>query len=494
MAIVRRLTGSVVILVGRPQPTGRTALDKTRAPGNSRPAEIVAALHPDNNRLAAIARELPTDNNPAAPIVGALPPDNNRLARIVEAAPTDNNPARQIVAGRTASVTAASPAEVPRAAPGPSAAEEEAAAATRAQIVPGEPPACGLAEEEAAGIVGAAAGGEGKQVMIEDKNMRLNTACRFTLAVRFTIQVTAASCALAALVYAAPQSKTAPAAQAPMSFATPQLAADALLKAAGEYDVPALMSILGPDAQDLVASGDPVRDKNSAVAVAAKSREKQQVVIDPKNSKRAILSLGNDDWPLPIPIVEKQGKWHFDTKAGREEILFRRIGENELDAIDICRGFVEAQKDYAREIHDNSGVNQYAQKIISTPGKQDGLAWKNADGTWGGPVGDAVANALQEGYVDKKQPFHGYYFKVLKGQGPDAFLGKLDYVIDGAMVGGFALVAVPADYRVTGVKTFMVSYDGVVYEKDLGPDSVAIVKSMELYNPDKTWHRTNDEE
>jgi hypothetical protein len=279
-----------------------------------------------------------------------------------------------------------------------------------------------------------------------------------------------------------------------MSFATPQLAAEALLKAAADYDVPALMNILGPDGRDLVSSADAVHDKNTAAEAAAKAREKHAVVIDPKNSKRATLSIGEEDWPLPIPIVEKRGKWYFDTKAGREETLFRRIGENELDAIRICRGFVEAQKDYAQEIHDNSGVNQYAQKIISTPGKQDGLAWRNPDGSWGGPIGERVANAIEEGYVDKSKPFHGYYFKVLKGQGPDAFLGKLDYVIEGAMIGGFALVAVPADYRVTGVKTFMVSYDGVVYQKDLGPDSLNIVRSMDLYNPDKTWFVTDDDQ
>jgi len=198
------------------------------------------------------------------------------------------------------------------------------------------------------------------------------------------------------------------------------------------------------------------------------------------------------DRTSPIPIVKKDGKWYFDTKAGLREILFRRIGTNELDAITICRGYVDAQMDYAEEIHDDSGVNQYAQRIISTPGKQDGLAWKNADGSWGGPVGEAIANALAEGYEDKGKPFHGYYFKVLKGQGPDATLGKLDYMIEGAMIGGFALVAAPADYRVTGVKTFMVSYDGVVYQKDLGSDSLNIVKNMELYNPDKTWQPTYD--
>jgi len=152
---------------------------------------------------------------------------------------------------------------------------------------------------------------------------------------------------------------------------------------------------------------------------------------------------------------------------------------------------VEAPKDYAEQIHDDSGVNQYAQRIISTPGKQDGLAWQNPDGSWGGPVGEGIAKALAEGYSDKSKPFHGYYFKVLKGQGPNAPLGKLDYMIEGAMIGGFALVAVPAEHRVTGVNTFMVDYDGVVYQKDLGPDSLKIVKNMEFYNPDKTWSPTS---
>jgi hypothetical protein len=328
-----------------------------------------------------------------------------------------------------------------------------------------------------------AAGGGVRKARIEDKHMRSNS---FTSKALLAVQVAALSGTLATLVHAQSQSS------AQTSFATPQLAAEALLKAAGDFDVPALMSILGPDGRDLISSADAVRDKHNAAEAAAKSREKNAVVIDPKNPKRAILSIGNEDWPLPIPVVERRGKWYFDTKAGREEILFRRIGENELDAITVCRGFVEAQFYYSQEIHDNSGVNQYAQKIISTPGKQDGLAWRNPDGSWGGPVGETVAKALEEGYVDKSKPFHGYYFKVLKGQGPDAFLGKLDYVIGGATIGGFALVAVPAEYRVTGVKTFMVSYDGVVYEKDLGPDSIKIVKSMELYDPDKTWRATDD--
>jgi len=207
---------------------------------------------------------------------------------------------------------------------------------------------------------------------------------------------------------------------------------------------------------------------------------------------RATLTVGNDNWPLPIPIVMKNGKWYFDTEASREEILRRRIGSNELDAITICRGYVEAQEEYAERIHDDSGVNQYAQKIISAPGKHDGLAWQNPDGTWGGPVGEGVAKAIGQGYSSKSEPFHGYYFKVLMGQGPAARLGQLDYVINGAMIGGFALVAWPAEYRVTGVQTFIVSYDGVVYQKDLGPDTAKIAAAMDRYDPDKTWHETDD--
>ena len=301
---------------------------------------------------------------------------------------------------------------------------------------------------------------------------------------------------MTALAHGAPQSNqpaTAATSQpVQTSFATPKQASDALILAAANYDVPALMGMFGPDGKDIITTADAVRDKNNAASFAAEAHEKIEVVVDPQNPDRAILSVGNEEWPLPIPIVKKEAKWYFNTKAGLKEILFRRIGANELDAITICRGYVEAQMDYAEQIHDDSGVNQYAQRIISSPGKQDGLAWQNPDGSWGGPVGEAVAKALDEGYSDKSKSFHGYYFKVLKGQGPDARLGKLDYMIEGAMIGGFALVAVPAEYRVTGVKTFMVDYDGVVYQKDLGPDSLNIVKNMELYNPDKTWRPTSD--
>ena len=283
-----------------------------------------------------------------------------------------------------------------------------------------------------------------------------------------------------------------PSQQTQKQFATPKQASETLIQATKTFDLASMREILGPDGEDLVSSKDPVRDKNIAAAFAAKASEKNQVTVDPKNPSRAILSVGEDDWPLPIPLVKKNGKWSFDTVAGRQEILLRRIGANELDVIQICRGYVEAQNEYAMEKHDNAEVNQYAQRIISTPGKHDGLAWQNPDGTWGGPVGEGVANALEQGYTDRGQPYHGYYFKILKGQGPSAPLGKMDFMVEGAMIGGFALAAAPADYRVTGVKTFIVSYEGIVYEKDLGPDTLNIFRNLELYDPDKTWKRTND--
>lgn len=276
-------------------------------------------------------------------------------------------------------------------------------------------------------------------------------------------------------------------------FDTPQQALDSLVQAASTFDTSALMQVLGPDATDLVSSDDPVMDKENAVKFAARAKEKNAVEVDKKNPNRATLTVGNDDFPVPIPIVKQHGKWAFDTKAGRQEILNRRIGANELDAIQICRGFVDAQHEYALEKHDDSKVNQYAQKIISTPGKHDGLAWKNDDGTWGGPVGEKIAEAIDQGYSKQGQPYHGYFFKVLKGQGPAADHGEMDFVVEGAMIGGFALAASPAQYRVTGVTTFIVGPDGTVYQKDMGPDTLKTFESMEKFNPDKSWHETDDE-
>jgi hypothetical protein len=285
---------------------------------------------------------------------------------------------------------------------------------------------------------------------------------------------------------------SAPSPTTQTGFATPQEAAAALIKAAGDYDLAALKAMFGPDGEDLVSTADPVQDKNQAAAFAARAQAKYSVAIDPKNPKQAILLVGEEEFPLPVPLVKKGTKWYFDSKAGRDEIVYERIGANELDAITVCRGFVEAQEEYASEIHDDSGINQYAQRTISTDGKQDGLAWKNPDGSWAGPVSEAVAKAIEQGYTTSGEPFHGYYFKVLKGQGPAASNGELNYVIHGVMIGGFALVAWPAEYKVTGVQTFIVSYSGIVYQKDLGPDAAKTGAAMERYNPDKTWHRTDD--
>jgi hypothetical protein len=270
------------------------------------------------------------------------------------------------------------------------------------------------------------------------------------------------------------------------TFATPEEAVTALVAAAERFDVPELKAILGPEGEPLVASADTVADRNHAAAFAAEARVQQRLEFDSTKTS-AVLNVGAEDWPMPVPIVEQGGKWHFDAAAGKEEVLRRRIGQNELDAITVCQGFVEAEREYASVRHDGALVNQYAQRVISTPGKQDGLAWQAADGTWQGPVGESVARFITEGYSDRSQPFHGYHFKVLKGQGPAAPLGAMDFMVAGAMIGGFALVAAPAEYGVTGIQTFLVGWDGVVYQKDLGDRTLDTFRTMELFNPDSTW-------
>ena len=313
---------------------------------------------------------------------------------------------------------------------------------------------------------------------------------------KFSIIVVLVGCVALGVTINGAEKKADAAAAAPngKAFDTPQAAADALVQAATNSDMVAAKEILGPDSEDIINSEDPVADKKHATEFAERAKEKKSVEIDKKNPKMAEIIVGKDDFPLPIPLVKANGKWYFDTKTGREEILNRRVGANELNMIEVCRGYVEAQQEYAAEKHDDAKVNQYAQKILSTEGKHDGLAWKNPDGTWGGPVGDEVAKALEEGYAAKSgKPYHGYYIKVLKGQGPNAPGGEMDFVVGGAMIGGFALAAAPAEYRVTGVKTFMVGPDGVVYEKDLGPDTLKTFQAMEKYDPDKTWKETEDD-
>jgi Protein of unknown function (DUF2950) len=270
-------------------------------------------------------------------------------------------------------------------------------------------------------------------------------------------------------------------------FETPQKAADSLIDAAEKFDVGALEELFGPNGDDVVLSGEYPQDRQRALDFASEAHEKKSVSVDPKNANRAFLLVGNEDWPFPVPIVKVGDKWHFDANAGRQELFNRRIGSNELDAIDICRGYVEAQYDYALQAREGYDVNQYAQRIVSTSGKQDGLAWQNPDGSWGGPIGEKIAHAIEQGYSGKMDPYHGYFFKVLKGQGPAAPLGEMDYIVRGVMIGGFALVAAPAEYGETGLKTFMVSQDGVVYEKDFGPGTLSEFIKMERFNPDLSW-------
>jgi len=291
----------------------------------------------------------------------------------------------------------------------------------------------------------------------------------------------------------APSAVVDPAAGA-RTFDTPQQAAKVLIAAAEGFDVAELVQIFGPGGDDIVFSGEYAQDRQHAASFVTEAREKNSVSVDPKNGNRAFLLVGNEDWPFPVPLVKKGDKWSFDAKAGRQELLYRRIGANELDAIAICRGYVEAQQEYALRPHEGYDVNQYAQLIVSTQGKQDGLAWQDADGTWGGPVGEKIARAIEQGYTSSSEPYHGYFLKILKGQGPAAPLGEMDFVVKGVMIGGFALVAAPAEYGVTGVRTFIVSHDGVVYDKDFGSTTLSQFEKMQSFNPDKSWTQVSEED
>ena len=271
------------------------------------------------------------------------------------------------------------------------------------------------------------------------------------------------------------------------SFETPKQAADALLAAATAFDVGALKGLFGPQLEKVVLTETPADNRQRVAEFVSEARDKARVSVDPVSKQRAFLLVGHSEWPFPIPIVKRGTRWSFDTAAGRDELLRRRIGRNELDAIQISRGYVEAQHEYALKKREGFQVNQYAQRIISTPGTQDGLAWQKADGTWDGPVGEEIAKAIERGYTNREEPYRGYFFKVLKGQGPAAPLGQLDFVQNNAMIGGFALVAAPAVYGETGIKTFIVSHDGVVYEKDLGKATLDEFKRTERFNPDKSW-------
>ena len=294
---------------------------------------------------------------------------------------------------------------------------------------------------------------------------------------------------IGALIYSA-----ASVAAAQQAFKTPDEAASALVKAAKAGDMKALVTVLGPDGEDIVSSGDEVADQATREKFVAAYDAKNRINMEGDN--KAVMIIGPEDFPLPIPILRKDGMWRFDTAAGRDEILFRRIGKNELDAIQASLAYVDAQNEYAEKDRTGAGINTYAQRIISQPGKKDGLYWPTSQGEEESPLGDLVAQATAQGYRvgGGRTPYHGYYFKILTKQGPAAPGGELDYVVNGKMIGGFALVAYPAEYRNSGVMTFIVSHAGDVYQKDLGPNTDKLAERMTSFNPDSTWQKVADTE
>ncbi len=281
-------------------------------------------------------------------------------------------------------------------------------------------------------------------------------------------------------------------ASAQQAFKTPDEAASALVSAAKAGDMKTLVAVLGPDGEDIVSSGDEVADGATRQKFVAAYDAKHQITMEDDN--KAIMVIGQEDFPLPIPLIRKDGMWRFDTTAGREEILVRRIGRNELDAIQSCLAYVDAQNDYAEKDRTGAGVKTYAQRIISQPGKRDGLYWPTSPGEETSPLGELIAQATTQGYRTGagRTPFHGYYFKILTKQGAAAPGGEMDYVVRGKMIGGFALVAYPAEYRNSGVMTFLVNHAGTVFQKDLGPDTARIAERMSSFNPDRTWQKVSD--
>jgi hypothetical protein len=279
------------------------------------------------------------------------------------------------------------------------------------------------------------------------------------------------------------------------TFASPAEAVHALVKAAEDGNQDEMLTVLGDDGKDLVYSGDSVQDKTGMEKFVKSYKTKHTIVTE--DDKTRILQVGPNDWPMPIPIVNDGGKWRFDTAAGKEELLYRRIGRNELGAIAACRGYIDAQKDYAAEGHDGLPAGIYARRLMSSSGKQDGLYWETAEGEPTSPAGPFLAQAGGQGYEGeglggKSQPYHGYLYRILIAQGAAAKGGAKNYLSDGNLSGGVGLVAYPAEYKVSGVMTIIINQDSVVYEKDLGEKTAEIAKAMTEYNPDSGWHKVKD--
>jgi Protein of unknown function (DUF2950) len=276
-------------------------------------------------------------------------------------------------------------------------------------------------------------------------------------------------------------------------FGTPEAAVEALVTAARSEDGAAILKVLGPDGKPIVSSGDPVADSNIRQNFVSAYDAKHTIEMEGDGTQT--LVIGSDDWPFPIPLVNKAGQWQFDTKAGLDEILRRRIGRNELSAIQVSLAYVQAQNEYASLNPAGLGRGVYAQRIVSRPGKKDGLYWPTAAGEEPSPLGDLVAQAAAEGYGTGSTPipYHGYYYRILTRQGTTASGGAYDYLAKGKMIGGFALIAYPAEYGNSGIMTFMVNQDGTVFQKDLGDRTEKIARRIETFDPDAKWQRANTE-
>ena len=287
---------------------------------------------------------------------------------------------------------------------------------------------------------------------------------------------------------------TTPAGQ--MTFKSADAAKKALIAAVQEGNAGKVEAIFGPDSKELVLSGDEVADRATRDRFLQAAGEKAALV--PAGADNAILHLGKEDWPFPIPIVKGETGWRFDTPAGKEELLNRRIGRNELFTIEFCRAYVQVQEEYASKDRNSDGIKEFAEKFRSSDGKHDGLYWRAAQGEEESPLGPLAAEAIQEGYgqqanpTGQPQPFHGYLFKILTAQGDSAPGGAKSYITDGRMTGGFALVAYPVHYGSSGVMTFMVNQQGIVFQKDLGEKTADLIKGVTQYDPDDSWQPVAD--
>ena len=275
------------------------------------------------------------------------------------------------------------------------------------------------------------------------------------------------------------------------SFPSIEAGSTALVEAIKSNDEPALGAILGPDGSQLISSGDEVADTQSREAFIKAYNEAHKLVLE--GDTQAILVIGKDEWPMPIPLVKSQDGWRFDTKRGAEEILNRRIGRNELNAIQVCLAIVDAERDYVAKDPDGDGIPEYASKFVSTPGKHNGLYWETKSEEPPSPLGPLLVAAARDGYTNSEssslEPYHGYFYKILTKQGKDAPGGAHDYLVNGQMIGGFAVIAYPARYGASGIMSFIVNQDGIVYEKDLGESTEATATQMTTFNPDPSWKR-----